>query len=134
MTGDTLFQAASISKLITAMAALRLVEEGVLDLDADVNEALRSWRVPENEHTQEYKVTLRGLLSHTAGMSPSGFPGYPAGEALPTLQQILDGEPPAGSEPVRVLQVPGTAYSYWAAAMWWCSSCLRTRRACPSPI
>ena len=75
VTGDTLFQAASISKPVTAMAALRLVQEGVLDLDADVNETLRSWRVPENEHTQEHKVTLRTVLSHTAGLSPSGFRG-----------------------------------------------------------
>jgi len=112
VTGDTLFQAASISKPVSAMAALRLVQDGVLDLDADVNEVLRSWRVPENEHTQAHKVTLRGLLSHTAGLTVSGFRGYPAGEELPTVQQILAGEPPANSEPVRVVQEPGTAYSY----------------------
>jgi CubicO group peptidase (beta-lactamase class C family) len=114
VTGDTLFQAASISKPVSAMAALRLVQEGLLDLDADVNDVLRSWRIPENEHTQTHKVTLRGLLSHTAGLTVRGFRGYPAGADLPTVRQILDGEPPANSHPVRVMQEPGTAYSYSA--------------------
>jgi CubicO group peptidase (beta-lactamase class C family) len=112
VTGDTLFQAASISKSVSAMATLHLVEAGLLDLDADVNKALRSWQVPENEHTQTRKVTLRGLLSHTAGLTVYGFRGYPSGQQLPTLQQVLDGEPPANSDPVRVFQEPGTAYSY----------------------
>jgi len=112
VTDETMFQAASISKPVSAMLALHLVEAGLLDLDADVNEVLRSWKVPENEHTQVHKVTLRTLLSHTAGLTVSGFSGYPSGVQLPTLQQILDGEPPANSEPVRVVQVPGTVYRY----------------------
>lgn len=112
VTGDTLFQAASISKAVTAMAALHLVEAGLLDLDVDVNQALRSWQVPENEHTQTSKVTLRRLLSHTAGLTVYGYRGYPSGHDLPTVQQVLDGEPPANSDPVRVVQEPGTAYSY----------------------
>jgi CubicO group peptidase (beta-lactamase class C family) len=112
VTGDTLFQAASISKAVTAMAALHLVEAGILDLDIDVNQALRSWQVPDNEHTQTSKVTLRRLLSHTAGLTVYGYRGYPIGEDLPTLQKVLDGEPPANSDPVRVFQEPGTAYSY----------------------
>lgn len=112
VTSGTLFQAASISKPVCAMAALHLVEAGVLDLDTGVNEVLRSWQVPDNEHTRAHKVTLRGLLSHTAGLTVSGFRGYAAGHDLPTLQQILDGEPPANSDPVRVMQKPGTAYAY----------------------
>jgi CubicO group peptidase (beta-lactamase class C family) len=112
VTGDTLFQAASISKAVTAMAALQLVEASILDLDVDVNQALRSWQIPENEHTRTSKVTLRGLLSHTAGLTVYGYRGYPNGHDLPTLQQVLDGEPPANSDPVRVFQEPETAYSY----------------------
>jgi CubicO group peptidase (beta-lactamase class C family) len=112
VTEETLFQAASISKPVSAMAALRLVEDGALDLDADVNEALRSWQIPENEHTRAHKVTLRGLLSHTAGLTVYGFRGYPAGQDLPTIQQILDGQPPANSDPVRVFQEPGAGQSY----------------------
>jgi CubicO group peptidase (beta-lactamase class C family) len=112
VTDDTIFQAASISKPVAAMTALNLVETGLLDLDSDVNEALRSWHVPENEHTKGHKVTLRDLLSHTAGLTVSGFRGYPSGAQLPTLQQVLNGEPPANSEPVRVMKVPGKAFSY----------------------
>jgi CubicO group peptidase (beta-lactamase class C family) len=112
VTDETIFQAASISKLVTAMTALNLVEAGLLDLDTDVNEMLRSWHIPENEHTRRHKVTLRGLLSHTAGVTVSGYRGYSSGALLPTLQQVLDGEPPANSEPVRVMQAPGKAFSY----------------------
>lgn len=112
VTPTRLFQAASISKPATAMVALHLVESGVLSLDSDVNDALRSWHVPENEHTRESKVTLRGLLSHTAGLSVSGYSGYPAGAALPSLPQILDGIPPAIPDPVRVMQPPASAYAY----------------------
>ena len=98
VTIDTIFQAASISKPVTAIVALRLVEAGFLDLDADVNDILRTWKLPKSKHTQvdgAYRpVTLRGLLSHTAGVTPRGYPGYPLGKPLPTLRQILDGKPP----------------------------------------
>ncbi len=109
---DTLFQAASISKSVTAMAALRLVEEGKLELDQDVNEVLRSWKVPESVLTFDEKVTLRRLLSHTAGMTVHGFNGYPIGEGIPTLIEILDSKSPANSEPIRVELVPGSRYGY----------------------
>ncbi len=112
VTDETIFQAASISKPVTAISALNLVEAGLLDLDTDINEVLRSWHVPENEHTKQHKVTLRGLLSHTAGLAVSGYRGYPAGAQLPTLLQVLNGEPPANSEPVRVMQAPGKGFSY----------------------
>ena len=110
VTTATLFQAASISKPITATAALRLVEAGRLDLDGDVNDRLRSWHVPESAYTAEHPVTLRGLLSHTAGLTVSGFPGYAAGEAVPTLVGVLDGE--GNTDPVRVDTTPGTAARY----------------------
>jgi CubicO group peptidase (beta-lactamase class C family) len=111
VTSETIFQAASISKPVTAMIALNLVEAGLLDLDADVNQVLRSWQVPENSYTKDHKVTLRSLLSHTAGLSVTGYRGYPAGSPLPSLRQILDGKPPAISDPVRVIQTPGEAFS-----------------------
>jgi CubicO group peptidase (beta-lactamase class C family) len=114
VTTETLFQAASISKLVTAMVACALVEEGSLDLDADVNTVLRSWQIPKSKHTQTCKVTLRGLLSHTAGLGVRGYLGYPSGAPLPGLRQILDGEPPAHSKPVRVVQAPGTGFLYSA--------------------
>ncbi|RKI73095.1 class A beta-lactamase-related serine hydrolase [Corallococcus sp. AB049A] len=112
VTLETLFQAASISKPVTALAALRAVEQGQLSLDANVNDALKCWKVPDNGFTREQKVTLRRLLSHSAGLTVHGFPGYGVGEPLPTLQQILDGQKPANTEAVRVDTVPGTENRY----------------------
>ena len=108
---DTLFQAASISKPVTAMAALRLAQEGKLDLDADVNTILAAWKLPAATGA-EAKVSLRQLLSHTAGTSVSGFPGYAAGKPVPTLVQVLDGAAPANTKPVRVEAAPGSAFRY----------------------
>lgn len=112
VTLDTLFQAASISKPVTALAALRYVEQGKWSLDADINEKLVSWKVPDNELTKEQKVTLRRLLSHRAGLTVHGFPGYAVQEPRPSLPQILDGQKPANTAPVRVDLVPGTETRY----------------------
>ncbi len=112
VTPETLFQAASISKPVAAAAALQLVQSGALDLDTDVNRYLKSWKVPENEFTVDEKVTLRRLLSHSAGLTVRGFQGYPAGEPVPDILQVLDGREPANSDPVRVDQVPGSGYRY----------------------
>jgi CubicO group peptidase (beta-lactamase class C family) len=112
VTPETLFQAASISKPISALAVLRLVRDGKLSLDEDVNVKLKDWRVPDNEFTKEQKVTLRRILSHSAGLTVDGFPGYVAGEPLPEITQILDGQRPANTKPVRVDTVPGTIWRY----------------------
>ena len=112
VTPETLFQAASISKSMTAMLVLRLIEMGKLDLDSDVNQRLVSWKLPENEFTKEQKVTVRRLLTHTAGTTAQGFIGYPVDEALPSLQQILDGEKPANSAAIRVDMKPGGKFRY----------------------
>jgi CubicO group peptidase (beta-lactamase class C family) len=113
VTPDTLFQAASISKAVAAVAALKMVQAGELSLDEDVNEKLVSWKVPQNEFTRERKVTLRDLLSHGAGLNVSGFPGYRSDtKTLPTVLQILDGSAPANTKPVRVEETPGSRWSY----------------------
>ena len=109
---DTLFQAASISKPVTALAALHYVEKGRWTLDENINDWLISWKLPENEHTRVEKVTLRRLLSHTAGTTVHGFRGYAVSEPLPTLVQLLNGERPANSAPVRVDITPGTRERY----------------------
>ena len=112
VTPDTLFQAASLAKPVVAVAALHYVGRGDLELDSDVNQSLVSWQVPENEFTQEEDVTLRRLLSHSAGVTVEGFRGYAVGEEVPDLRQILDGEWPANSLPIRVDIVPGTQHRY----------------------
>lgn len=108
----TLFQAGSMSKAVAAAGALRLVEQGRLDLDEDVNTRLKSWKVPASPFTAEKKVTLRRLFSHTAGLTVDGFPGYPAGKPVPTTIQILDGRPPANTPAVRSFEAPGGQYAY----------------------
>jgi CubicO group peptidase (beta-lactamase class C family) len=112
VTPETLFQAASVSKSVTAFAALQLVQQGKLALDEDVNRKLLSWKVPENEFTKNEKVTLRRLLSHTAGMNVASVGGYFTDEPLPSTVQILDGQKPAKNEPVRVDSVPGKEFRY----------------------
>src|SRR5580704_16950759 len=112
VTPDTLFQAASISKPVAALAALRLVQDGKLSLDEDVNVKLRTWKVPENNFTIKEKVTVRRILSHSAGLTVHGFPGYASDEPLPTVVQILNGEKPANTEPIRVDVVPSTLWRY----------------------
>jgi len=112
VTPETLFQAASISKPVTAIAALHLVQAEALDLDGNVNDKLLSWKVPENQFTTSRKVTLRRLLSHTAGLTVPGFPGYQIDQPLPTLLQILNGEKPANTPPVRVQFPVGEGFRY----------------------
>ena len=124
VTPESLFNAGSILKPVVAAAVLALVEDGLLDLDGDVNDRLVSWQVPENEYTIKEKVTLRRLLSHTAGLT-DGFtdrsaddpvPDYvaPVGEApTVTVQQMLDAEPGVDVDgPTHVTMVPGTKWDY----------------------
>jgi CubicO group peptidase (beta-lactamase class C family) len=112
VTPETLFQAASISKPVTTLAALRLVEDRKLKLDIDINRYMRTWKLPENEFTRKSPVTLRGLLTHSAGITVHGFAGYASGQPLPTLEQVLNGESPANNEPIRVDTEPGKGWRY----------------------
>lgn len=114
---DTLFQAASISKPVFAYGVLKLVQAGRLSLDEDVNRRLKGWKVPESDLTKNHPVTLRRLLSHSAGTTVHGFGGYEAGAPLPTLAQILAGQPPASSPAVKVDAMPGTRWNYSGGGM-----------------
>ena len=109
---STRFQAASISKPVAAVAALALVARGRLTLDENVNKHLKSWKLPENQFTATDKVTLRRLLTHSAGTTVSGFRGYAAGEEVPTLLQVLAGTKPANSAPIIVDMQVGSKWRY----------------------
>jgi CubicO group peptidase (beta-lactamase class C family) len=109
----TLFQAASISKPVTAMAALRLVQEGRFSLDDDVNALLKSWKVPSSEFTAAGPVTPRSLFSHSSGADDGfGFPGYDPSAPRPTVVQILNGEAPSNVGPVVFARPPYRAMKY----------------------
>jgi CubicO group peptidase (beta-lactamase class C family) len=108
---DTLFQACSISKAVTAAAVMRLVQEETLDLDEDVNRYLKTWKIPAND-TWQPVVTLRQLLSHTAGINVPWFYGYHREQDIPSLLQILTGEKPANTPGIRVSMLPGTRFRY----------------------
>jgi len=105
VTTSTLFQAASLSKPVSALGAVLLAQQGRTELDGDVREWLRTWKTSE-------RVTLRQLLSHTAGLTVSGFSGYGPGASLPSTTQILNGQSPANNEAVRVMSPPGTEVRY----------------------
>lgn len=116
VNSQTCFQAGSVTKPVAAFAILSLVNQGILDLDEDVNEKLTSWKIPNNEFTLVNKVTLRHLLSHTSGLSVIGFDGYTKNEPVPTITQTLDGLKPANNPPVRVEFIPGSKMSYSGGA------------------
>ncbi len=110
VTPATLFQAGSISKPVTALGALQLVAAGKLSLDEDVNAKLETWQVPDNDFTKTERVTPRRLLSHTAGLTVHGFPGYAVTERMPSVAEVLDGK---GNTPaVRVNLLPGSTWRY----------------------
>jgi serine/threonine protein kinase/CubicO group peptidase (beta-lactamase class C family) len=112
VTERTRFQAASISKLVVAVAALRLVEQGKLELDQPLSDRLVSWKVAAKDFTKVRKPTLRQVLSHSAGFTASRFGGYSTDAPIPTLRDVLDGTPPANSPAIRVESIPGTKFQY----------------------
>lgn len=114
---NTIFQAASISKPVASVAAFKLIEEEKILLDEDVNIKLKKWQVPENKFTKKEKVTPRRIMSHTSGLSTSGFQGYNKKNRIPSLVQVLQGSNITNSEPVRVVREPGESESYSGGGM-----------------
>ncbi len=113
VTTSTMFQAASISKPVNAMAVLKSVEDGYFTLDQDINDVLTSWQLDGNGFVTDTPVTIKMLSAHVAGLGDGfGFPGYPPGDPLPTLVQIFDGHEIANVGPVEMARPPNTAYHY----------------------
>ncbi len=104
---DTPFMAASVSKAVTAVGAMMLVQQGVIDLDRDVNEYMKGYVIPAKEGLSN-RVTLRQIFGHLGGLNVHGFGGYKKGEPVPTLLQVLGGEYPAKNERVTVVRPQGT--------------------------
>lgn len=112
VTEKTLFQAASISKSLNGVGVIKLAQEGKLDLDTDINQYLTSWKFPYDTVSKNKAITVSALLSHTAGLTIHGFPGYARGDSIPTVLQILDGLRPANTEAVRSFTEPGVQAIY----------------------
>ena len=109
---ETRFQAASISKSLNAVGVLKLAQDNKLNLQADINQYLRSWKFPYDTKSNGKKISTAELLSHTAGLNVHGFEGYQTGATLPTIVQILNGQPPANSNAIRSMTEPGLRSEY----------------------
>lgn len=112
VTPETLFEPGSISKSLNAVGILKLVQDKRLDLDTDINSYLTSWKFPYDTVAHGKKITLAQLLSHSAGLTVHGFPGYDLTDSIPTVPQILDGVSPANTPPVRSAFEPGIKFQY----------------------
>lgn len=114
VSNGTIFNSCSISKFATALLVLKLVEEGMLELDQDINEILRSWKVPENEFTRNKKVTLRNLLSHQSGVidPEESFSEYDPTQGFPTMFDLIEGRSGYCHEPIEVKYEPESEFHY----------------------
>lgn len=112
VNSNSMFSVGSISKVGNAFVILKLVEEGILDLDTDVNTYLKDWKVINSKYNVDNPVTLRTILSHTAGFSGHGFGNYYPNEELPNTIQILEGKSPAKNDKVALIYPVGTEHKY----------------------
>lgn len=131
---NTLFQAGSMSKPITAMTALQLVEKGKLNLDNPVNPILKGWKIPKPNKYKNDPVTLRQLLSMSSGLNVGGYYGYKPGQPLPSLLQTLKGEKPAAGSPVKLINKPGGQYYYSGGGYEVTQLLIRSQTNKPLPI
>ncbi len=115
VTINTLFQAASLSKPITALIVLKMADEGIISLDSNINKQLSSWQITENEYTRKQPVTPRNLILHTSGLNVSNYPGYEIGKELPWITDILNGKKNSNTDSVVILFEPNTRWSYSGA-------------------
>lgn len=91
MRPDMVFNHGSNGKVLTMWGIMRLVEEGKLELDAPVNRYLKRWQLRSSQFDPA-GVTIRRLLSHTAGLTVHGFLDYDQRRRLPSLVEILEGK------------------------------------------
>lgn len=112
VTAETLFEPGSISKTLNALGILKLAQEKKVDLHADINTYLSSWKFPYDSLSKGKKITLAHLLSHTGGLSTHGFPGHNINGPIPTVFEVLDGKKPAVTPAVRSLFEPDLKFQY----------------------
>jgi CubicO group peptidase (beta-lactamase class C family) len=110
VTSQTGFNVGSVSKTVAAWGVMHLVDQGKLDLDAPVEKYLTRWHLPKSRFDVK-EVTVRRLLSHTAGLSLHGYPGWEPEAKLPTIEQSLSGRTNGAGE-VCLIMEPGTQWKY----------------------
>ncbi|MEJ2722422.1 MAG: serine hydrolase [bacterium] len=110
-TPDTYFEAGSTTKIVTAALVMKLVERGKLDLDKDVNEYLKSWKIPPSPLANNKAITTGLLLSHLSGLSEGNNFGTEEGK-VPTVVDVLEGRKPATNAPAEIQYEPGTRWQY----------------------
>lgn len=133
VTTHTRFQAASISKMVFTLAFLRLVSEGRISLEDDVNNYLGDCPITDREGNT-VSLNARQILSHTAGLGVDGFYGYPMGTVLPTTSQIINGEPPCNSPKVYCEYAPDEHWVYSGADLWYFKNVSKILRKWILPI
>ena len=115
VTCRTVFQAASLSKPIAMMGALKMAEKGVIDLDKNIQSYLTDFQLPQGKQTSDNPVTFRNILNHTSGLNSGGYWGYGQDEAIPSDLDIVKGVTPTNSDPLAVLAPPATQLRYSGA-------------------
>ena len=115
-SNDSLFQAASISKSVTAYAALKLASEGKIIVNESANKYLKGWKIPNSKYNKKHPVKVLNLMDMTSGLSVSGFQGYSKSRSVPTSIQLLNGSGPANNQPIKPFYIPGTKYFYSGGA------------------
>ena len=112
VTTETMFSAGSISKFLMAVTALKMVDNGQIELEKSINDYLTSWKITENDFTKKTPITLRMLLSHSAGTSQSSYFGFTPTQPLPTIVEILNGAKISETRPVVVNSEPNSSFRY----------------------
>ena len=112
VTTETMFSAGSISKFLMAVTALKMVENEQIDLEKPINNYLTSWKITENDFTKKVPITLRMLLSHSAGTSQSSYFGFTPTQPLPNIVEILSGAKISETRPVIVNSEPNKEFRY----------------------
>ncbi|MGB5554831.1 MAG: serine hydrolase domain-containing protein [Flavobacteriaceae bacterium] len=108
----SIFQAASLSKPVTFLAALRMHAAGEIDLDENIQNYLKDFELPQGKQTVENPVTFRNIFSHTSGISAGGYDGYSKDLAIPSDLAILRGNEGINTPAIAVISAPNEMLAY----------------------
>jgi CubicO group peptidase (beta-lactamase class C family)/thioredoxin-related protein len=112
LNDSTIFQAASLSKPVTVLAALRMYTAGAIDLDENIQNYLKRFIIPQGKQTDDNPVTFRNIFAHTSGLTAGGYQGYARDFEVPSDIEILKGATGVNSQPIEVLSKPNEILAY----------------------